>query len=188
MDFIGQLWQPILLSTALVFIVSALVWTVLPHHQKEWKGLPGEQGVRDAIKAAGFGAGIYMFPWADEKARRTPEHMAKVAEGPSGMVTLFAPGPMDMKAMMAKSIVGNLIVSFFTAYVAHHAFVSWPAPPSYLKVFQVVGTVGFMTYGLGAWGDMVWFGKPLKSWLLQAGDALLYGLVMGGTFGWLWPR
>lgn len=34
----------------------------------------------------------------------------------------------------------------------------------------------------------IWFGKPWKSYALHATDALVYGLLMGGMFGWLWPR
>jgi hypothetical protein len=56
----------------------------------------------------------------------------------------------------------------------------------YLAVFRVVGTVSFMAYSFANISDSIWFGRPWKSWFLQAGDGLLYGLVTAGVFGWLW--
>jgi hypothetical protein len=43
-----------------------------------------------------------------------------------------------------------------------------------------------MSYCFASIPDSIWFGRPWKSWILQAVDALAYGLVMGGVFGWLW--
>jgi len=38
---VGALWLPILLSGAVVFVASSLVWMVLPHHKSDWAALPG---------------------------------------------------------------------------------------------------------------------------------------------------
>jgi hypothetical protein len=38
MGFVFDLWMPIVLSGIAVFIVSALAWTVFPHHKKESMG------------------------------------------------------------------------------------------------------------------------------------------------------
>ncbi|OGU01002.1 MAG: hypothetical protein A2085_08635 [Gemmatimonadetes bacterium GWC2_71_10] len=186
MAFVGDLWQPILLSAALVFIWSAVSWTLLPWHNAEWKGLPNHDAVRTAIKTAGFAAGLYMFPWVDDpKARRSPEAMAKFAEGPSGMVTLLQPGPMSMGGMMTKSLLFNLIVSVFVAYVVSHAFGANLATASYGSVFRIAGCVAFMSYAFGTVPDSIWFGKPWKSWLLVAVDAVIFALLVGGTFAGL---
>jgi hypothetical protein len=45
-----------------------------------------------------------------------------------------------------------------------------------------------MSYAFGTAYESIWMGKPWRSWLIGAFDSLLYGLVMAGTFGWLWPR
>lgn len=187
MEFVAELWQPILLSAALVFIWSAITWTVLPHHNAEWKGLPAADAVRDAIKSAGFAPGLYMFPWWDDpKVRRSPEAMAKVAEGPSGMVTIMKPGPMSMGAMMTKSLLGNIVVSVFTAYVVYHAlFAGAAATPSYGAVFRIAGCVTFMAYAFGTLPDSIWFSKPWKSWIYVALDSVVYALLVGGTFAGL---
>jgi len=189
MGFIGDLWLPILLSGVLVFIASALIWTMLKYHNSEWHQLPNQDAVHAALKTSNPPAGLYMIPFtADEKERRSPEFMAKVAEGPSGMLTVMPRGKMGMGGMMAKSLVSNWVVSFFVAYVAWHAFNYRGTPPSYLGVFRVVGAMGFMSYSFASLMDSIWFSVPWKSWFLRALDALIFGLLMGGTFGWLWPR
>ena len=189
MAFIGQLWLPILLSGFLVFIMSALIWTVLKWHNSEWHGLANQDAVRAALKTSDPAPGLYMLPYStNDKERHSKEFMAKVEEGPSAMLTVMPRGHMNMGAFMAKSLVINWVVSLFVAYVAWHAYKNAVAPPSYLGVFRVVGAMGFMCYSFASLQDSVWFSRPWKSWVLQACDALLFGLIMGGTFGWLWPR
>jgi len=189
MEFIGALWLPILLSGVLVFIASALIWTALKWHNSEWHGLPSQDGVHAALKVSNPAPGLYMLPWVDDdKERHSKEFMAKVAEGPSAMLTVMPRGRMGMGPMMAKSLVSNWVVSFFVAYVAWHAFNYRGAAPSYLGVFRVVGAMGFMSYCFASLVDSIWFSVPWKSWFLRALDALIFGCLMGGTFGWLWPR
>jgi hypothetical protein len=184
--FIGQLWLPILVSAVIVFVASALVWTMLPHHKSEWSGLSNEGAVQSAIKAGNPAPGMYHFPHpANEQERRSKAYMDKLAEGPTGYLTIIPRGPFNMGPMMVKALIFNLVVSFFAAYIAGH--VLQPGAP-YLVVFRVVGAIGFMAYAFASVPDSIWFGRPWKSWFLQAGDALFYALMMAGTFGWLWPR
>jgi len=187
MEFIGELWLPILLSAVFVFILSAIVHMFLPYHRTEWGPAPNQDAVQSALRGAA--AGQYAFPMEkDPKHRMTPEAMKKWADGPSGFLTLFAPGPMNMPKLMFQSLVLNLVISFFTAYVVAHALVMGPGAPPYLAVHRVVGTIGFMTYGLAMAYESIWYGRSWRGYAFNLFDALLYGLLMGGTFGWLWPR
>jgi len=34
----------------------------------------------------------------------------------------------------------------------------------------------------------IWMGKPWSSVIKDLADALIYGLLSAGVFGWLWPR
>ncbi|MEX2181404.1 MAG: hypothetical protein WD771_05135 [Gemmatimonadaceae bacterium] len=184
MEFITELWKPILLSGLAVFVLSALAWTVMPHHQKEYARLANEDAVADALRAGNVQPGLYSVPHAaDFKALGTPEMVAKMQRGPVAYITVVPPGVTPMGPTMVKSLISNLVVSVFVGYVAYHAL---PAGTEYLAVFRVVGTVGFMAYALGGMADSIWFGKPWKSWMLHAMDSLVYGLAMGGVFGWLW--
>jgi hypothetical protein len=55
-------------------------------------------------------------------------------------------------------------------------------------VFRVVGAVSFVAYGFGSITMAIWMGKPWSSVAKDLADALIYGLLSAGIFGWLWPR
>jgi len=187
MEFIGQLWLPILLSAVLVFIVSAIVHMVLPYHKTEWNAAPNQDALQAALK--GCPPGMYGFPMAaDPKDRMSPEWMKKWSEGPSGWLTVMPVGGWSMGKSLTLSFILNVVISFFTAYVAGHVLTMGAGAPPYLAVFRVTGAIGFMTYGLAAAYESIWYGRPWKSTAFTAFDALLFGLVMAGAFGWLWPR
>ena len=187
MSFVGELWLAIVLSAVLVFIMSALVHMVFKYHNGEVNAAPNQDALQNAIRGAA--PGVYAFPMAaDPKDRMSPEWMKKWSEGPSAFLTVMRAGYSGMGPMLGKWFVFNLVVSFFTAYVAAHALAMGAGGPSYLPVFRVVGTIGLMAYGFAYTGDAIWFGKPWRMWATNMLDALLYGLVMAGTFGWLWPR
>ena len=42
-------------------------------------------------------------------------------------------------------------------------------------------------YGLAAIPPSIWYGKSWGTTARTVADALVYGFVTGGTFGWLWP-
>ena len=66
----------------------------------------------------------------------------------------------------------------------------WTLAPDadYLAVFRLTGTVAWLAYGTGIIPDAVWFGRPWSAVVKHLIDALAYGLLTGGVFGWLWPR
>jgi hypothetical protein len=187
MVFLGSLWLPILVSAALVFVVSAVVHMALPYHKTEWASAPGTEALQAALRDAAPGQYVFPAP-ADPKERGSAEAMKRWAEGPSGWLTLVPRGPMSMGRMLGLSFLLNLAISFLTAYVAWRAFPAAAAAPHYRAVFRLVATVGFMTYALAPAYDSIWYGRPWRVWAWGAFDALLFALVMGGTFGWLWPR
>jgi len=180
---IASLVVPILVSAALVWVASALVWMVLPHHKKDFAKVPDEDAVRAALR--GIPAGQYNVPHFDDpKAFGTPEAKAKFDEGPCGFLTMVPTGMPSMPKSLVLSLVYYLVVGTLTAYVAGLAL----APGAdYHEVFRLTSTVAFLAYGLAYFQDAVWFGRPwsqvVKLWL----DALLYGILTGGVFGWLWP-
>ena len=186
MEFVTMLWMPILVGGLAVFIMSALVWTVMPHHKTEWTKLSNEDAVADAIRAGSPKPGLYSVPYCTDQAEmQTPEFKAKMERGPIVYMTVAPNGAPKMGPMMAKSFVWSVVIAFFIAYVTWNSVL---APgEQYLAVFRAVGTIGFMTYCMGACAESIWFGRPWRSFMLQAFDALLYGLVLGGVFGWLWP-
>lgn len=184
MLFAMELWKPILLGGLAVFVMSALVWTLLPHHRTEWAKLMNEDAVGEALRGASPAPGLYAIPhMGGMSGAGTTEEKAKLIRGPIAYITILRNGAPAMGPMMVKSALSSIVIAFFIAYVGWHTL---PPGTEYLKVFRVVGTMGFMTYALGSMSESIWFGRPWSSFALQALDALMYGLILGGVFGWLW--
>jgi hypothetical protein len=186
MEFLTQLWLPIVVSGVVVFLMSALVWTVMPHHKKDWRGLPNEDAVLAAMRTNPPAPGQYAMPFVfDPKLRDDPAMKERIAKGPNGYFTVIPSGTPAMGPMMAKSLVYNLIVSALVAYVAWHAL---RAGAIYLEVFRIAGATAMMSYILAMVPESIWFGRPWRTFRMQLIDGIAYGLVTAGIFGWLWPN
>ncbi len=183
---LSQLLLPILLSAVLVFISSSLIHMVLKWHNTDYGKLSNEDEVRAAINRGSPAPGQYIMPWAmGPESLKDPEKQKRLIEGPIATVYLTAPGIPSMGPMLGQWFVLNLVVSVFVAYVASATL---PNGTDYLKVFQVTGCTGFMAYAIGELPGAIWMGKPWRVAIKDAADGLIYGLMMGGAFGWLWPR
>lgn len=179
------LWLPILLSAVAVFIASSLVHMVLQYHNSDFRRLPDEEAARRAVGALGLPPGNYAMPHcASAKEMSSPEYCAKRNEGPVALLTVMKPGAQGMGAALAQWFVFLLVVGVFTAYVSR---LSLPAGAEYLAVHRIAGTAAFMSYGLGMVPQSIWFHRDWKATLKSLFDALVYGLLTGGVFGWLWP-
>jgi hypothetical protein len=181
---LGALWLPILLAAVFVFIASSIIHMVLKYHNSELRQLPNEDAVRTALRGAP--PGQYMTPYCpDMKDLEKPEVKQKFQEGPVGMLILRPPGAISMGPALTQWFIFCLVVSLFAAYVASRTL---PAGTAYLPVFRITATVAFMGYGLSSVGGSIWMGKPWSATLKELFDALIYGLVTGGVFGWRWPE
>ena len=180
------LWLPIVLSAVLVFLASAVLHMVLPFHRKDYKGLPAEDKIREAIREAGVTPGDYHFPHAtDLKAAYTPEMIKKFEQGPVGMMTVIPSGPPTMGKALGIWFVFCLVVSVFVAYLTSRTMA---AGTSYIAVFRIAGTVAFMGYGMAQATDSIWKGQAWSTTWKHICDGLIYGLLTAGIFGWLWPQ
>jgi hypothetical protein len=186
MSLLGALWLPIVLSAVLVFVVSAIIHMVLKYHNRDYTPLPNEDAVRAALRAGNPEPRQYIIPYCpDPKEMESPAMQQKFIEGPVGVLNLRRPGPPTMGPMLLQWFVFILGVSCFIAYVAGHAL---PPDAPYLRVFRIVGAVGFLAYGAGQIPAAIWMGKPWAVAWKEVFDGLVYGLVTAGTFGWLWTR
>ncbi len=183
---LGALWLPIVLSAVLVFVLSSIIHMVLKYHNRDYRKLPNEDAVRAALRAGNPEPRQYVIPYcAEMKEMESPEMRQKFIDGPVGVLSLRRPGPPTMGPMLLQWFVYTLVVSLFVGYVAAHAV---PPGASYLDVFRIVGTVGFLAYAAGQVPAAIWMGKPWVVAGKEVFDGLLYGLVTAGAFGWLWPR
>ena len=182
---IGSLWLAILLSSLFAWIASALVWTVLPHHKKDFKAVPDEEAARNAL-GSDLAPGQYNIPHAESQAdMKNPEIVKKFKDGPNAFVTVLPKGIPNMGKSMGLSFVFNLFIGLVVAYLASRTL---DASAAYLTVFRVVGTTAWLGYGTAVIQDAIWFGRPWSYVGKNLVDALFYALLTGGTFGWLWPN
>jgi hypothetical protein len=175
------LWLPIVASGIALFFASWLAWMLLPHHKKEWQGLPNEDAVMGALKNSGVAAGQYMFPYAACSADwKSDAFKAKLQAGPNGNMVVWS-GACNMGKNMLCTVLFFLVASFVIAYLA--AMVIAPGADRWF-VFRFVGTAGILTYGTANILNGIWFGRKMVADIV---DGIAYGLITGAIFAWLWP-
>jgi hypothetical protein len=185
---IAELWEPILLSTVIVWIASALVWMALPHHKSEYAAVSDEEATRNSLR--GIGPGLYRIPHAaDYDDMKDSDKQKKFEEGPVGFLTVMPNGVPAMGGRIVQSFIFFLVVSVsVSVIVAYVASRTLPSDTHYLMVFRVTGTIDWLAYGFGSIPESIWFGRPWGNQLKTLIDGLCYGLLTAGVFGWLWPR
>ena len=183
---LAQLWIPILLSAVCVFAASSLIHMVVKWHASDYNALSNEDEVRAAIRKGAPARGQYVLPHCgDMKEMGKPEMVQKYQDGPVGFLVLVPNGAPAMGSALGKWFAYTALVAFMAAYLASRTL----APGThYLQVFRVVGAVSFLAYGFGSIQMGIWMGKPWSSVIKDLADALIYGLLSAGVFGWLWPR
>ncbi|MEW6745043.1 MAG: hypothetical protein AB1486_20000 [Planctomycetota bacterium] len=185
MEFLTELWLPILLSAVLVFIVSSVIHVVLPIHKGDYKKLPGEENLLAEMRSQGVSPGLYMFPCAGSmKEMSSPEMIAKCQQGPVGSLTVMPSGPPRMGRSLVQWFLYSILVGLLVAYVS---WVALGQGAPYLTVFRVAGTAAILGYAVGHLHDSIWKGVSWRVTLKFVIDGVVYGLVTAGTFGWLWP-
>lgn len=181
-----SLWLPIALSAVIVFIVSSIIHMATPFHRGDMKALPREDEVMDALRPFGIQPGDYGMPHAGSMENmKSAAFRDKMRKGPVAFMTFRAPGEFNMNSSLVIWFLYSIVVSFFTAYIAS---VTLERGTEYLKVFQIAGCVSFMAYSLSLPQGSIWWGRNWGATIRTMVDGLIYGLMTGGTFGWLWPH
>ncbi|MGE3108438.1 MAG: hypothetical protein AB7G11_05715 [Phycisphaerales bacterium] len=211
MDFLTHLWLPILLSGIGVWIASAIAWMAIGHHKKDRDplpgGRPGEQEFMDSIRRLNIPPGNYGFPdfcQHDDLPRkeRTEALKALYDMRPMGLLRVW--GTINMGKNMALTFAFYLVTSAVIAYLgwaalphAGAAGVSGNLPggggkvvggASFWKVFQVLGTAGILAHCFASYPGDVWFQKKGRAMAMEWIDGIVFGLLTGLIFAWLWPR
>lgn len=186
MVYISSLWLPILLSAVFVFVVSSIIHMMLGYHRADYKTLPAEDQVMEALRKFNIPPGDYMMPCAgSSKAMKEPAFQEKWAKGPLALITIMKPGPPAMGAQLLQWFLYCALIGFFAAYMASRTLA---AGAPYLAVFRVTGTLTFAAYALALLQHSIWYKKSWGATLRNVFDGFVYACVTGGVFGWLWPR
>ena len=176
---------PIALSAVFVFLASSIIHMATPWHKNDLKKFPNEDAVMNALRPLNLQTGNYGIPKADSmKDMNSPEFQAKFKAGPVAFITI-RPAEFSMGSTLVVWFLFSLVVSMFAGYIAGVAF---GPGTEYLRIMQVAGCVAFTGYGLAQAHESIWWGRSWSWTLRNMADSLLYGLLTGGTFGWLWPK
>ncbi len=183
---ITALWLPILIGAVLVFIASSLIHMVLPFHKSDYSRVPKEDEFMAAARKFDLPPGDYLVPCAgSHKDLNDPAFVEKLTKGPVLLMTVMPSGRVSMGPQLAAWFVYCVVVGIFAAYVAGRAL----APGAhYLAVFRFAGATAFVGYSLALWQNTIWFKRRWTTTLKSNIDGLLYGMLVGGAMGWLWPR
>jgi hypothetical protein len=185
MDSIIHLWLPIIVSAAAVFIISSIIHMVLPYHKSDFRKLPREDDVREALEKSHIHPGEYMFPYTtDSKERNSQEFKDKMNNGPSGILVVFPAGPFNMGSGLVKWFLFCIIVSIFAAFISWHALIPGAV---FHSVFRYAGVTAFSGYGLALIQDHIWFRRKWDKTLKYLFDGFIYALFTAAIFGLLWP-
>lgn len=181
----GSLWIPVVVSAVVVFVASSILHMVLKYHRADYKRLPSEDAVRDALGRADLAPGLYMTPFCDNmKELEQPAMKAKFEKGPVAIITMRPKGMTSMGKYLGLWFGFTVLVSFTAAYVARYTLHPGEAA---MRVAQIVGAVAFAGYGLSQITDSIWKSQPWSNTARALMDALIYALLTGATFSLLWP-
>ena len=183
MAILAPLWLPILVSALAVFVVSAIGWMALGHHNADIKKLPDEGAFLDFMRSQNVPPGTYMWPGCGSGDMKNPEFLARFEAGPWGSVNVTARKP-SFARNLALTFLFYIVVGIFVGYITSLA--RDPGAP-FLSVFRVAGAVGVLAYCAGGIPNALFFGKPLRFILTDLIDGIVYGVITGLIFAWFWP-
>ena len=183
---IASLWLPILLSAVFVFIASSVIHMVLGYHANDLRQVPNESGMQEALRPFNLAPGDYGLPKpASAAAMRDPAFVEKRQKGPVAFITVIPSGAPSMGPALGLWFVYSVVVAVCAAYVAGRAL---GVGATYPHVFRFAGTTAFLAYSMSLPQNSIWWGRNWSMTAKSMFDGLIYGALVGGTFGWLWPR
>ena len=180
-----SLWLPILLSAVAVFVASSIIHMVLKYHNSDYSRVPDEEGLAAAMRPFKIPPGEYTMPHCtDMKAMKDPAYMEKLNAGPVLFMTVMPNGPFTMGAQLTKWFLYSILVGVFCGYIVGGLA---GAGEEYRVIFRYVSATAFACYAMAMIPNAIWYKRSLSSLMKSLLDGLIYGLLTGGFFGWLWP-
>lgn len=181
----GSLWLPVIVSAVVVFVASSILHMALKYHKADYKPLPNDDAVREALAKGDPAPGVYFTPYCpDMKQLKEPAIREKFEKGPVVLLTVMPKGAPKMAKHLTLWFAFSVLVSFVAAYVARHTL--HPGADGML-VMRITGTVAFAGYALSHMSESIWKGQPWSNTVRHVVDGLIYALLTGLTFRLMWP-
>jgi len=185
MTEVTALWLPILVSAVLVFVASSIIHMAPLWHRGDYPRMANEEQVMDALRPLNIAPGGYFFPRPSSQAgMRAPEFVEKMRRGPVAMLTVFPNGEMGMSRQLTTWFIFCLVVGLFAALVAGAAI---PRGGDAHLVFHLTALTALAGYSLALWEMTIWYRRELSMSLKATLDGVIYAMITGATFMWLWP-
>jgi hypothetical protein len=182
MTDIFALWLPILVSTVLVFAASSVIHMAPLWHRNELPSPPDGDRMQDALRPFGLKPGEYMLPRAQSmKDCNAPGFVEKLKRGPVLLAAIDQTARYPWHAARAV-VICIVVVTLLIACGGRDAGCRRDLP----RGLRVAGTTAFIAYAAGCWPQSIWYHRPWSTTAKLTLDALIYGLLTGGAFGWLW--
>jgi hypothetical protein len=186
MTSLSALWLPILLSAVFVFIASSVLHMATPWHKNDYRSVPQEEQVTAALRPLAIPPGDYMVPRPKSMDQmRSPEFAEQMRQGPVLVMSVLPNGMTPMGGLLVKWFIYLLVVSFIAGGIAAHVL---PPNTDSHVIVHLTGMAAFLAYSLALWQMAIWYRRSLGTTIRATIDGLVYGLITGATFAWLWPR
>ena len=112
MDWLFQLWMPVLVSAVAVFVLSSIIHMVIPWHKNDYPKLPNQDAAMDALRALNIPDGEYMAPRPDSREQMSsPEFQAKAERGPQFILNIKTGGKFSMATPLIGWFVYCVVVT-----------------------------------------------------------------------------
>jgi hypothetical protein len=179
------LWLPILLSAVAVFVLSSIIHMGGFWHKNDYRRVPNEDAVRSSLGPLAIPPGDYMVPRPEGPGdMKSPEFAEKMRTGPNLIMTVLPTGAWSMTTNLVQWFLYLVLVGMFSAWVAGLVL---PAGADAYLVFHFVAITAFIGYTLALWQMSIWYQRAWSTTIKATFDGLIYALVTGAIFSWLWP-
>ncbi len=182
MEFLTELWLPILLTAVALQIASTICWVVLPHHHGDFRKSANEDELMDSVRKLNLTPGRYIFPYMVHADHKDPAVLERYMKGPVGVLDVW--GKANMGRNLALTFVYFLLIALMLAYVSWSALGALPTEARFLKAFQVVGAMAVMVFASSGQLNAIWFPRRTSMDFL---DGVAFGLIAGLVFAFFWP-
>jgi hypothetical protein len=170
----------------IVFFASFIMHMVLTYHRSDYRKLPDEDRVTEAMRSAHVTQGpAYFFPYSSFEELKSAPMIEKFKRGPVGLLTVLPSGPPAMGKNLVLWFLYCVVISIFAAYLSSRTLTAGAA---FLPVFRVVGVAALLGYGAAHAQESIWGGRSWVVTFKHIFDSLIYALLTAAIFGWLWPK
>lgn len=179
-----DLWLPVLLASIAVFVASAVIWMLLPHHKADIRFMPNEDAFTGAIGPLNIQPGLYMYPnCQDPKDFKSEDFKKRFEQGPWGVITVFPKQP-SFAMNLLRTYLSYLAI---TAVIAYIASLGLGRDAAYMQVFQISASAGILGYCMGGLANDFFLGKPTRFIITSFIDGIFFALITAGIFASMWP-